>query len=77
VVALIVSEPDGLAISELIERWTAEKRELHAPALARYEIANVLARQHAVGRLSAEDVKSGRQASTADSSSSCGRPSRP
>jgi predicted nucleic acid-binding protein len=61
-VALIASEPDGPAVSELIERWTAEERELHAPALARYEIANVLARQHAVGRLSKEDVKSGWQA---------------
>jgi predicted nucleic acid-binding protein len=61
-VALIASEPDGLAVSELIERWTAEKRELHAPALARYEIANVLARQHAAGRLSKEDVMSGWQA---------------
>lgn len=61
-VALIASEPDGPAVSELIERWTAEERELHAPALARYEIANVLARQHAAGRLSTEDVKSGWQA---------------
>jgi predicted nucleic acid-binding protein len=61
-VALIASEPDGPAVSELIERWTAEERELHAPALARYEIANVLARQHATGRLSKEDVKSGWQA---------------
>lgn len=61
-VALIASEPDGPAVSELIERWTAEERELHAPALARYEVANVLARQHATGRLSKEDVRSGWQA---------------
>jgi predicted nucleic acid-binding protein len=61
-VALIASEPNGPAVSELIERWTVEERELHAPVLARYEIANVLARQHAVGRLSKEDVKSGWQA---------------
>lgn len=38
-VALIASEPDGPAVSKLIERWTPEERELHAPALARYEIA--------------------------------------
>lgn len=61
-VALVASEPDGPAVSELIERWTAERRELHAPALARYEVANVLARQHAAGRLSKDDVKSGWQA---------------
>jgi predicted nucleic acid-binding protein len=48
-VALIASEPDGPTVSKLIERWTAEARELHAPALVRYEIANVLARQHADG----------------------------
>lgn len=61
-VALIASEPDGPAVSELIERWIAEQRELHTPALARYEVANVLTRQHAAGRLSKEDVKSGWQA---------------
>lgn len=61
-VALIASEPDGPAVSKLIERWTAEEREVHAPALARYEIANVLARQHADGRLSKQDVASGWQA---------------
>jgi predicted nucleic acid-binding protein len=61
-VALIASEPDGPAVSKLIERWTIEERELHAPALARYEITNVLARQHAAGRLSKEDVASGWQA---------------
>lgn len=61
-VALIASEPDGLAVSKLIERWTAEERELHAPALARYEVANVLARQHAAGRLSKEEATSAWQA---------------
>lgn len=61
-VALIASEPDGPAVSKLIEQWAAEERELHAPALARYEVANVLARQHAAGQLSTEDVKSGWQA---------------
>jgi PIN domain len=61
-VALIASEPNGPAVSELIERWIAEERELHAPALARYEVANVLTRQHAAGRLSKEDIKSGWQA---------------
>jgi predicted nucleic acid-binding protein len=61
-VALLVSEPDGLAVAELIEQWISEERELHAPALARYEIANVLTRQLATGQLSKEDVASGWQA---------------
>jgi predicted nucleic acid-binding protein len=61
-VALLASEPQGPAIAELIERWIAEERELHAPALARYEIANVLTRQLAAGQLSKEDIKNGWQA---------------
>lgn len=61
-VALIASEPNGPAVAKLIERWVAEERELHAPALARYEIANVLSRQLATGALSKEDVGTGWQA---------------
>jgi predicted nucleic acid-binding protein len=61
-VALLASEPDGPAVAELIEQWVSEERELHAPALARYEIVNVLARQLATGQLSKEDVESGWQA---------------
>jgi predicted nucleic acid-binding protein len=44
-VALIAGEPDGPAVAEHIERWLAEDREIHAPTLAQYEIANVLTRQ--------------------------------
>ncbi len=61
-VALLASEPHGPTVAKLIEQWVAEERELHAPALARYEIANVLARQLAVGQLSKEDIKNGWQA---------------
>lgn len=61
-VALLAGEQTGPAVSERIDRWIAEGREIHAPALARYEIANVLARQVATGRLSREDVTSGWQA---------------
>lgn len=61
-VALLASEPHGPTVAKLIEQWVAEKRELHAPALARYEIANVLARQLATGQLSKEDAESGWQA---------------
>jgi predicted nucleic acid-binding protein len=61
-VALIAGEPDGPAVAERIEQWLADDCEMHAPALARYEIANVLARQVAAGRLSREDVTTGWQA---------------
>lgn len=61
-VALLASEPDGPTVAKLIEQWVAEERQLHAPALARYEIANVLARQLATGQLSKEDVETGWQA---------------
>jgi predicted nucleic acid-binding protein len=61
-VALLASEPHGPTIVKLIEQWVAEERELHAPVLARYEIANVLARQLATGQLSKEDVESAWQA---------------
>lgn len=61
-VALMAGEQAGPAVTACIEGWVAEEREIHAPALARYEIANVLARQMATGRLSREDVTSGWQA---------------
>jgi len=55
-VALIASEPQGPAVAACVDSWLASGREIHAPALARYEIANALARQVADGRLSREDV---------------------
>ena len=55
-VALIVDEHAGPTVAELIEGWLAESREIHAPALARYEVANALVRQMATGGLSREDV---------------------
>jgi predicted nucleic acid-binding protein len=61
-VALIVGEPDGPAVAECVEQWLAEDRGIHAPALARYEVANVLARQLAMGQLSRDDMTAGWQA---------------
>jgi predicted nucleic acid-binding protein len=58
-VALIASEPQGPAVTAHIESWLSSGREIHAPALARYEIANALARQVAHGQLSTEDVADG------------------
>ncbi len=58
----MVGEPDGPAVAECVEQWLADDREIHAPALARYEVANVLTRQLATGRLSKDDMKRGWQA---------------
>jgi predicted nucleic acid-binding protein len=58
-VALIASEPQGPAVASCIDSWLASGRDIHAPALARYEIANALARQVAHGQLSFEDVAEG------------------
>ncbi|HEV3323674.1 MAG TPA: type II toxin-antitoxin system VapC family toxin [Solirubrobacteraceae bacterium] len=61
-VALMVGEPEGPVVAERVEQWLADDREIHAPALARYEVANVLTRQLATGLLSREDMKTGWQA---------------
>jgi predicted nucleic acid-binding protein len=55
-VALIASESQGPAVAVCIGSWLTSGREIHAPALARYEVANALARQVADGRISLEDV---------------------
>lgn len=68
-VAFMVGEPEGPVVAERVEQWLADDREIHAPALARYEVANVLTRQLATGLLSREDMKTGWQASKSCQSS--------
>lgn len=41
-VALVAREPESEAVNRRVSRWAREGVELHAPALARYEVANVL-----------------------------------
>lgn len=52
----MTNEPTAPAVSEMIQHWGSEGIELNAPALARYEIANALAKQAAAGNLSEETI---------------------
>jgi predicted nucleic acid-binding protein len=50
-VAFVTNEAAAPEVAELLQRWGSEGAELNAPALARYEIANALAKQAAAGNL--------------------------
>jgi predicted nucleic acid-binding protein len=56
VVALLAREPESEAVEQRIVRWAREGVELHAPALARYEAANVLTRKASMGEIEQEDL---------------------
>jgi predicted nucleic acid-binding protein len=55
-VAFVTNEPAAPQVAELLQRWGSEAAELNAPALARYEIANALAKQAAAGNLCDEAI---------------------
>jgi predicted nucleic acid-binding protein len=55
-VAFVTNEPAAPEVAELLQRWGSEGTELNAPALARYEIANALAKQAAIGNLGEEAI---------------------
>jgi predicted nucleic acid-binding protein len=44
-VAFVTNEPTADAIGRLIEDWAANKVSLHAPILARYEVANAFTKK--------------------------------
>jgi predicted nucleic acid-binding protein len=55
-VAFVTNEPAAPEVAEMRQRWGSEGTELNAPALARYEIANALAKQAASGNLDEEAI---------------------
>lgn len=55
-VAFVTNEPAAPQVAELLQHWGSEGAELNAPALARYEIANALAKQAAAGNLGDETI---------------------
>ncbi len=55
-IALIAREPESEAVSSRITSWINEGVELHAPELARYEIANALTRKAAADEVQATDL---------------------
>jgi predicted nucleic acid-binding protein len=55
-VALVAREPESEAVNRRVRGWAREGVELHAPALARYEVANVLTRKTSMGEIEQDDL---------------------
>ena len=55
-IALMAREPESEAVTSHIFGWVSEGVELHAPELARYEIANALTRKSSAGEVQAGDL---------------------
>jgi predicted nucleic acid-binding protein len=55
-VALMAREPESEAVASQMSGWVSEGVELHAPELARYEIANALTRKASFGEVQAGDL---------------------
>jgi predicted nucleic acid-binding protein len=54
--ALIAREPESDAVTVHFAGWISDRVELHAPELARYEIANALTRKVSHGEVQADDL---------------------
>jgi predicted nucleic acid-binding protein len=54
--ALIVREPESDAVTLHFTGWISDRVELHAPELARYEIANALTRKVSHGEVQDDDL---------------------
>jgi predicted nucleic acid-binding protein len=50
-VAFVTNEPTADAVGRLMKNWAANKVSLHAPILARYEVANAFTKKLASGAL--------------------------
>lgn len=57
-IALIAREPESDAVTVHFAGWISDGVELHAPELARYEIANALTRKVSMGDVQADDMPS-------------------
>jgi predicted nucleic acid-binding protein len=55
-IALIAREPESDVVTVHFAGWISEGVELHAPELARYEIANALTRKVSHGEVQADDL---------------------
>ncbi|HXA55136.1 MAG TPA: type II toxin-antitoxin system VapC family toxin [Solirubrobacteraceae bacterium] len=54
--ALVALEPESETVNQCVTRWAREGVELHAPALARYEVANALTRKTSMGEVDQDDL---------------------
>ena len=57
-VALLANEPESDDVGRQFAAWAEAGIELHAPSLARYEIANALTRKTAHGEIAEGDLAS-------------------
>ena len=55
-ISLIAREPESDAVTVHFAGWISDAVELHAPELARYEIANALTRKVSHGEVQADDL---------------------
>jgi predicted nucleic acid-binding protein len=55
--AFLTHEREGAAVAAWVASWERSGRTVHAPELARYEVANVLTRLAVSGQLDAHDVR--------------------
>jgi predicted nucleic acid-binding protein len=55
-IALIAREPESNAVTLHFAGWISDGVEMHAPELARYEIANALTRKVSMGEVQADDL---------------------
>jgi hypothetical protein len=55
-IALIAREPESDAVTVHFAGWISDRVELHAPELARYEIANALTRKVSHSEVQADDL---------------------
>jgi len=53
----LVADPGDLSVRQLWEQWDGERRQLAAPALLYYEVANALYRYQKLGFLGPSSVK--------------------
>ena len=53
----LVADPDDEAVRQLWETWDGERRQIAAPTLLYYEVANVLYRYHRLGVMSFSAVE--------------------
>jgi len=53
----LVADPKDETVRQLWEQWDAERRQLAAPALLYYEVANALYRYQKLGLMSASSVR--------------------
>lgn len=53
----LVVDPSDRAIQQLWERWSTERRQIAAPTLLYYEVANVLYRYQALGLMRASSAQ--------------------